>query len=195
MQQEGFTIWITGLPGAGKSSLAGAVAAALSGRGFAVEVIDSGKLRASLLGNALGFSRHERHTNNLQHAFAAKMLSRNGVIPVVAAVSPYRATRRAIREALGTFVEVHAATEKAVCIDRDTKGLWARALAGEVQSFTGVDDPYEAPQEPEVRLDLGTLSPQEGAAEVLRALETLGYLARRPDAEDPPDIDAIASQL
>ena len=185
---KGFTVWITGLPGSGKSELANALAARLRERGRTVEVIDSGALRGTPLASSLGFSRSERVQNNRRHAFAAKLLSRNGVVAIVSAVSPYRETREAIREELEAFVEVHVDTPKAACIDRDTKGVWRRALAGEIRDFTGVDDPYEAPADPEFRFDVTKLSPDEGAAALIRKLvqdELLTGTTRPGLREDP----------
>ena len=170
----GFTIWITGLPGSGKMALAQALAERLP---QPVEIIDSAKLRASPLGASLGFSREDRDLNCGRHAFAARLLTRNGVIGIVKAVSPYQATRDAIRADLGRFVEVHVSTSREVCIDRDPKGVWARALAGEIRNFTGVDDPYEEPTHPDARVDLGVLPANEAAEAVLEALSRLGYVS------------------
>ncbi len=178
---SGFTIWITGLPGSGKMALAKVLAERLPDP---VEIIDSAKLRASPLGASLGFSKEDRDLNCGRHAFAAKLLVRNGVIAIVKAVSPYRATRAAIRKDLVRFVEVYVSTSKEVCIERDPKGMWAKALAGEVRDFTGVDDPYEEPIDPELRVDLGALSPEEGADQVLQVLDRLGYLAYSGDDEE-----------
>lgn len=178
---SGFTIWITGLPGSGKSSLARVLSKRLP---KPVEIIDSAKLRASPLGASLGFSREDRDLNCGRHAFAARLLARNGVIGVVKAVSPYRATREAIREDLIRFVEVYVSTSREVCIERDPKGMWAKALAGEVENFTGVDDPYEAPLNPEVQVDLGLLSPEAAADQVLSALKRLGLLGAEGQDEE-----------
>jgi len=177
----GITIWITGLPGSGKMALAEALAERLP---EPVEIIDSAKLRASPLGASLGFSKEDRDLNCGRHACAAKLLVRNGVIAIVKAVSPYRATRAAIRKDLVRFVEVYVCTSKETCIERDPKGLWAKALAGEVRDFTGVDDPYEEPTNPELRVDLGSLSAEEGAGLVLEVLAGLGYLAYSGDNEE-----------
>lgn len=148
------TIWITGLPSSGKRSLATAIADHLRARGQMAEVIDSGRLRRTPLGASLGFSRDDRDTNVRRHAMAAAMLTRNGVVAVVSAVSPYRATREAIRSELGEFIEVWVSTPAEVCIQRDLGGNWARALAGELEGFTGVDAPYEPPVSAECEADL-----------------------------------------
>ncbi|HJN76705.1 MAG TPA: adenylyl-sulfate kinase [Myxococcota bacterium] len=185
---KGFTVWITGLPGSGKSELGQALAGRLVERGRSVEVIDSGALRGTPLASSLGFSRAERVQNNRRHAFAAKLLSRNGVVAIVTAVSPYRDTRDAIREELERFVEVYVSTPKAACIDRDDKGVWRKALAGEIRDFTGVDDPYEPPLEPEFRFDISSTDPAEGASQLIRALVRLEHLTGTTSpgvAEDP----------
>lgn len=173
---KGFTVWITGLPGSGKSELGQALAEQLRARGRAVEVIDSGALRGTPLASSLGFSRSERVQNNRRHGFAAKLLSKNGVVAIVSAVSPYRETRDALRAELGAFVEVHVCTPKAACIDRDDKGVWAKALAGEIRDFTGVDDVYEEPLKPEFRFDITLLEPGEGAHALIQVLGELEYL-------------------
>jgi len=173
---KGFTVWITGLPGSGKSELAQALAKRLSERGRSVEVIDSGALRGTPLASSLGFSRAERVQNNRRHGFAAKLLSKNGVVAIVSAVSPYRDTREGLRAELERFVEVHVNTPKAACIDRDAKGVWKKALAGEIRDFTGVDDPYEEPLAAEFAFDITTTTPEEGAVALIRRLVKLEYL-------------------
>lgn len=187
--RRGFTIWLTGLPGSGKSSLADALAAVIRDRGLPVEVIDSGKIRSTPLGSTLGFSKDDRDVNVRRHAFAASLLAKNGVVAVVSAVSPYRDTRRAIRAQLGDFFEVYVCTPKAVCIERDTKGVWEKALRGEIRGFTGVDDPYEAPESPEARIDLSNLSTVEAVMRLLVDLERHGLLPRRQEAAETSEED------
>ncbi len=181
---NGFTVWCTGLPSSGKSALADALVAQLHNRGLAVELINSGRMRCTPLGESLGFSRDDRDTNVRRHAFAAHLLVRNGVVAVVSAVSPYRATRDQIRAELGDFVEVYVSTPPEACIERDTKGNWAKALDGEIHGFTGVDDPYEEPQTPEVEVDLSQLSVEAGVRRVLAALERLGRVTPRPTGSE-----------
>ena len=159
MTQDGFTLWLTGLSGAGKSTLATAVAATLSGRGKRVEVLDGDEVRTNL-SRGLGFSKDDRDTNIRRIGYVTKLLSRNGVIAIAAAISPYRAIRDEVRRAhCGRFVEVFVDCPLEELVKRDAKGLYAKALAGEIQHFTGVSDPYEPPLAPEivVRTDRETI--------------------------------------
>jgi adenylyl-sulfate kinase len=174
--EHGGVVWLTGLSGAGKSTLASAVAARLSPV-RRVEVLDGDEVRTSLC-KGLGFSREDRDTNVQRIAFVARLLAKHGVLAVVAAISPYAATRDDLRrrsEAAGhRFVEVYVNAPLATVIERDVKGLYRRALAGEIASFTGVSDAYEPPAAPavEVRTDLET--PHESAARILAVLAELG---------------------
>ena len=187
------TIWVTGLPASGKRVLATAIAAGLRERSQAVEVIDSGRLRRTPLGATLGFSRDDRNTNVRRHAMAAAMLTRNGVVAVVSAVSPYRAARDAIRAELGDFVEVWVSTPAEACATRDQSGNWARALAGELDGFTGVDAPYEASPRPEVSADLSVESVDSAAARVLALLDDRANAA--PEEGDTDNLTAHLDQL
>ena len=182
------TIWVTGLPASGKRALATAIADRLRARGQAVEVIDSGRLRRTPLGATLGFSRDDRDTNVRRHAMAAAMLTRNGVLAVVSAVSPYRATREALRAELGDFVEVWASTPPEICAERDQSGNWARALRGEITDFTGVDAPFEAPADPEVTTDLSVESIDAATARVMAVLDARGSAV---ETENGPDDVAV----
>lgn len=182
-----FTVWITGLPNSGKRSLAENVAKGLRARAHAVELIDSGKLRKGPLAAQLGFSRDDRETNVRRHALAAMMLARNGVVPVVSAVSPYRETRDAIRRELRRFLEVHVSTPADVCASWDESGTWARARAGAIEGFTGVDAPYEEPIAPEVRVDLSALPMEEAARQVLAAAEAAGFIEAELGTDAPTD--------
>src|SRR2546429_233375 len=146
-QTHGFTLWFTGLSGGGKSPLAAAVSAELRGRGIPVEVLDGDEVRQNL-SKGLGFSREDRDTNIRRIGYVAKLLTRNGVAVITAAISPYRAIRDEVRENIGAFVEVYVRASLDECIRRDTKGLYRRALAGEIPQFTGVSDPYEEPLSP-----------------------------------------------
>jgi adenylyl-sulfate kinase len=167
----GCTLWLTGLSGAGKSTVAGIVARELRGRGERVELLDGDAVRQSL-SKGLGFSREDRDTNIRRIAFVADLLSRNGVIVLVAAISPYRAVRDEVRALMGDrFVEVHLRASVETCARRDTKGLYAKALRGEIAAFTGVSDPYEEPPAPELMLDTEVESPIESAARLLACLD------------------------
>ncbi len=173
-----FTVWFTGLSGAGKSTISRLVVAELERRGLTVELLDGDAVRRHL-SSELGFSKADRDTNVERIGWVASRIVRAGGTVVVAAISPYREARRAARalvEEHGTFVEVHVATALEECIERDTKGLYARALAGEVPNFTGVSDPYEEPEAPELRLETSGVEPGESAARVVEQLESLGLL-------------------
>jgi len=180
----GFTIWLTGLPCAGKSTLAQSLARVLLHQGERVEVLDGDVIRQHLsLG--LGFNREDRDRNIRQIAFVANLLARNGVVVIVAAVSPYSATRAQARATLGSFVEVHVDCPARECERRDVKGMYKRARAGEIAHFTGVDDPYEPPDAPEVVLRTDLESIAECTERVLSALESLGHAAREKSGSIP----------
>ena len=155
---DGMTIWLTGLSSAGKTTLSTAVAARLIERGHRVELLDGDEIRRNLCSD-LGFSKHDRDENIRRIGYVAGLLSRNGVIVVVAVISPYREARDAVRRSIPNFVEVYVNAPLAVCESRDVKGLYRKARSGAITGFTGVDDPYEAPLNPEVecRTDLETL--------------------------------------
>src|SRR5579883_2810089 len=178
----GFTIWFTGLSGAGKSTLSEIVEQRLRARGRKVEVLDGDVVRTHL-SKGLGFSREDRDTNIARIAFVAHLLARNGVAVLVAAISPFRGARDQARATIGDFIEVHVAPPLEECIRRDVKGLYAKALAGEIQQFTGVSDPYEEPLSPEVRVDTSVVSVDDGATRILAALRERGYL----DVDAAPD--------
>ncbi len=176
--EKSFTLWFTGLSGAGKSTISHLVAAELERRGQLVELLDGDAVRRHL-SSELGFSKEHRDLNVERIGWVASRLVRAGAVVVVAAISPYRAARRRARmlvEEHGAFVEVFVATSLEECMSRDTKGLYARALVGEVSNFTGVSDPYEEPEAPELRLDTAGLSPDASAGLVLERLEQLGLL-------------------
>jgi adenylyl-sulfate kinase len=166
---RGRVIWFTGLSGAGKTTLATALADELRAAGRRVEVLDGDTMREHI-SSGLGFSREDRDQNVNRIAFIAHLLARNGVVVLVAAISPYRASRAAARSLIGDFIEVHLATPLEVCIARDVKSLYARALAGELKQFSGVSDPYEVPESPELRLDTNELSVPQAVAQVVALL-------------------------
>jgi adenylyl-sulfate kinase len=180
-QASGFTLWLTGLSGAGKSTLGRTVASALSLRGVRVEVLDGDEVRQNL-SNGLGFSRADRDTNIRRIGYVAKLLTRNGVAVIAAAISPYRDVRADVRREIGTFVEVYVKASLDACIGRDTKGLYRRALAGEILQFTGVSDPYEEPLAPELTIDTERETVGTSAARVIARLVELGYLRSASDA-------------
>jgi phosphoadenosine phosphosulfate reductase len=172
----GFTVWLTGLSGAGKSTIARALEVALAARGRRAQVLDGDAVREHL-SPGLGFSKADRDTNVRRIAFVADLLTRHGAAAVVAAISPYREARDAARQQIGAFVEVHVRCALDALVRRDVKGLYARALRGEIPHFTGVSDPYEEPRSPEVVVDTDHESVDESVAKIIAALEGLGYLA------------------
>lgn len=180
-QARGFTLWLTGLSGAGKSTLAAAVADELRRGGVRVETLDGDEVRQNL-SKGLGFSREDRDTNIRRIGYVAKLLTRNGVAVIGAAISPYRAVRDEVRREIGAFAEVHVKASLDECVRRDTKGLYARALAGEIAQFTGVSDPYEEPLAPELVVDTEREDVAASAARVIDRLVELGYLRRASDA-------------
>ena len=180
-QGRGFTLWLTGLSGAGKSTLATAVADELRRGGVRVETLDGDEVRQNL-SKGLGFSREDRDTNIRRIGYVAKLLTRNGVMVISAAISPYRAVRNDVRREIGAFVEVHVKASLEECVRRDTKGLYARALAGEIAQFTGVSDPYEEPLAPELVIDTEREDVATSATRVIDRLLELDYLRRGPDA-------------
>lgn len=177
MKQRGVTIWFTGLSGAGKSTIARALEAELRQQGHGLEVLDGDIVRTNLT-KGLGFSREDRDENIRRIGFVAHLLTRNGVIVLVSAISPYREIREEVRDRIDDFVEVYVDAPLAVCEDRDVKGLYKKARAGEIKQFTGIDDPYEAPLNPEVHCHTDQETIDESVAKVLAKLTELGYLSQ-----------------
>ncbi|MGW3232982.1 adenylyl-sulfate kinase [Kitasatospora sp. NPDC001095] len=167
--ERGATVWLTGLPSAGKTTLAFALAERLRTEGHRVEVLDGDEIR-EFLSKGLGFSREDRHTNVTRIGFVAEKLAANGVKVLAPVIAPFADSRAAVRErhaANGTeFLEVHVATPVELCAERDVKGLYAKQAAGEISGLTGVDDPYEAPRDPELRLQTRGREVAESAAEL-----------------------------
>jgi adenylylsulfate kinase len=170
----GFTLWLTGLPCAGKSTIAKELAGELLKRGSLVEVLDGDVVRQNL-SFGLGFNRDDRDRNVRRIAFVANLLARNGVVVIVACVSPYRAVRDEVRMMLGRFVEIYVDCPLRECEQRDVKGMYEKARAGTLQGFTGVDDPYEAPDNPELVLHTDRETVGDSVRRVLEELDALRY--------------------
>lgn len=175
-EPKGFTVWFTGLSGSGKSTIAEMLHHELQARGLKTEILDGDVVRQNL-SKGLGFSKEDRDTNILRIGFVAQLLTRNGVAAICCPISPYRAARDAVREMVGEFVEVYVhATLEELASNRDPKGLYKKALAGEITGFTGVDDPYEPPEHAELVLDTMVEEPEESLARVLITLRDLGHI-------------------
>jgi len=176
VEHRGVTVWFTGLSGAGKTTISKAVADRLRAAECKLEVLDGDVVRTNLT-KGLGFSKEDRDENIRRIGFVSHLLTRNGVIVLVSAISPYRSVREEVKERIGDFVEVFVNAPLAVCEDRDVKGLYKKARSGEIANFTGISDPYEAPTNPtiECRTDLET--EEESVNKVLAKLQELGYLS------------------
>ena len=176
MAEMGFTLWFTGLSGSGKSTITGLLVEELEKRGSKVEVLDGDIVRENL-SKGLGFSKEDRDTNIRRIAFVANLLSRNGVPVITAAISPYREIRNEARELMdGRFIEAYVKASVVACEERDVKGLYAKARAGEIKEFTGVSDPYEPPENPELTLETENQSPEDSAQQILDYLEGRGLI-------------------
>ena len=181
-QHQGFVLWFTGLSGAGKSTLAEKLVAEFRERGYKVELLDGDEIRTHL-SKGLGFSKEDRDTNIRRIGWVARVLARNGVIAITAAISPYREIRDEIRsevekEGRAKFVEVFASAPLDALVERDVKGLYKKALSGEIKNFTGVSDPYEAPEHAEVTALTSTDTVQESTDRILNYLTEQGLIAR-----------------
>lgn len=176
---QGFTLWFTGLSGAGKTTLTNELLPQLKERGVKIEVLDGDEVRTNL-SKGLGFSKEDRDTNIRRIGYVARLLSRNGVGVIVAAISPYREVRDEVRkdvEAHGAaFIEVYVQASLDTLVSRDVKGLYKKAIAGEIANFTGVSDPYEAPETPEILVSSDTETVQESAAKIIDHLEENGLI-------------------
>jgi adenylylsulfate kinase len=173
---QGFVLWLTGLSGAGKSTVAAKLGPALAERGHRVELLDGDEVRTNLC-QGLGFSREDRDTNIARIGYVAGKLAKHGVAVLVAAISPYRQARDRVRAEVDNFVEIHVAAPVSTCAERDVKGLYAKALAGEIKHFTGVSDPYEPPLAPEIVLHTEAETVDESVEQVVAWLETAGLTA------------------
>ena len=187
----GLTIWLTGLSGAGKTTISRELEKRLRERGVKkLEVLDGDVIRTNL-SKGLGFSQEDRDTNIRRIGFVAKLLTRNGVLVMVAAISPYRSIRDEVRMDIGDFLEVFVKCPVDVCAERDVKGLYKKAVAGEIKNFTGVSDPYEDPINPEVVCDTEPETVEQSTEKILAKMERLGYLP--PSSDDiqyPPEEQA-----
>ncbi len=172
---QGFTLWFTGLSGAGKSTLANLVADELRKRGHRVEILDGDEVRTNL-SKGLGFSKEDRDINIRRIGYVCHLLARNGVISISAAISPYREVRDEVRRNHDRFFEVYVRCTIDKLVERDVKGLYKKALAGEIKSFTGVSDPYEEPLTPELVVDSSTETVEQSLGKLLGRLEELNYI-------------------
>ena len=174
-EQKGFTLWFTGLPCSGKTAVADKVAEALRERDLKVERLDGDIVRKSLTRD-LGFSKEDRNENIRRVTFVAKLLTRNGVAALTSFISPYREIREQARQEIGNFIEVYVKCPVEVCIERDTKGMYEKAIKGEIKEFTGISDPYEEPLNPEILLESDKETLEESTDKVIQRLNDLGYL-------------------
>jgi adenylyl-sulfate kinase len=195
MANKGFTLWFTGLSGAGKTTLAKRVQKLLVQRGLGVELLDGDVIRTNL-SKGLGFSKEDRDTNIRRIGFVASLLARNNTVCIAAAISPYKAVRDEVRGLHSNFVEVFCTCSLNALAERDVKGLYKKAMAGEIKGFTGVDDPYEAPEHAEITVDSEHESIEESTEKIIRALELKG-LVPPPPGGDIPDAEeqAIRARL
>ena len=182
-EERGFTLWFTGLSGSGKTTISELVERELRNRERPVEVLDGDIVRTNL-SKGLSFSRDDRNINVLRIGFVADLLTRNGVGVVVSAISPYKEARDQVRRRIVDFVEVFVDAPLEVCADRDVKGLYQKAFAGEIEQFTGVSDPYEPPNAPDLVLKTDEETPEESARKVIEKLEFFGYLWPREAQEN-----------
>jgi adenylylsulfate kinase len=174
-KHQGYTIWFTGLPCCGKTTIANQVAVLLKKKGYLVEQLDGDIIRQNFSSD-LSFSKKDRDENIKRATFLAKMLSRNNVVVLASFVSPYRKQRRKARKEIKNFVEVFVRCPVKICMKRDVKGMYKKALEGKIQHFTGVDDPYEEPEQPELIVDTDIESVDESVRKVIKRIQELGYL-------------------
>jgi adenylylsulfate kinase len=193
---KGFTLWFTGLPCSGKTTLATNVEEILLERGLPVEVFDGDEIRTNLT-KGLGFSKEDRDTNIRRVGYVCNLLTRNGVVSIAAVISPYQAIRDEVRETIGRFVEVFVDAPLEVLMERDVKGMYKKALAGEIKNFTGVDDPYETPEKPEIHIETSKETVEVSTDKIIKTLEILGFIPAIEGATDftPEEEDVIKSRL
>jgi adenylyl-sulfate kinase len=172
---KGLTLWLTGLPCSGKSTLAKNVEGVLLERGLPVEVFDGDDIRTNLT-KGLGFSKEDRDTNIRRVGYVCNLLTRNGVVSIAAVISPYQSVRDEVRSTIGRFVEVFVDAPLEELVNRDVKGMYKKALAGEIKNFTGIDDPYEPPEKPEVHVRTDRETVEESTDKIIKTLEILGHI-------------------
>ncbi len=177
MMKRGFTLWFTGLSGSGKTTLSRSVAEILIGRGYPVERLDGDEVRRNLTSD-LGFTREDRFENIKRITYVAKLLSRNGVATLVAAITPYREMREKARKEIDDYVEVYVKCPLEVCEERDVKGLYKKAREGIIKQFTGIDDPYDEPENPEIVVDTSVEDEKSCVKKIIDTLHKLGYLEK-----------------
>lgn len=193
--RQGFTLWFTGLPCSGKSTLAGLVAEELQRRGAEVEVLDADAVRRHLCKD-LGFSKADRDENIRRIGYVCRLLNRHGVVAIAAAISPYRATRDEVRASIQNFVEVFTNAPLETCMERDVKGMYKKALAGEIKNFTGVNDPYEPPLNPEITVETAKEAPGQSLTHILTQLERMGLVEPAPQPDyTPEEAERIRARL
>lgn len=194
MERKGFTLWFTGLSGAGKTTLARLVETELNARGHKVEVLDGDIIRTNL-SKGLGFSKEDRDTNIRRIGFVCELLTRNDVVAIAAAISPYREIRDDVRRQISSFVEVYVKCPLDVLAERDVKGLYKKALAGEIKHFTGVDDPYEEPFTAELVVETDREQPEESAARIIAKLEGMSLIEAAQSGYTEADEEEIRRRL
>lgn len=180
VEKRGLTVWFTGLSGAGKTTICQAVEAELRAQGYKLEVLDGDIVRENLT-KGLGFSKADRDENIRRIGFVSQLLTRNGVIVLVSAISPYREIREEVRKKVGDFAEVYVSAPLEICEQRDVKGLYKRARSGEIKNFTGIDDPYEPPLNPEVNCQTHLETHEESVNKVMAYIKSYIY----PEAPIP----------
>jgi adenylylsulfate kinase len=189
---KAFTLWFTGLPCAGKTTLARLVAEELERRGVEIEVLDGDDLRSNIC-KGLGFSKDDRAENIRRAGYLCRLLNKHRVCAIAALISPYRSVRDEVRASLGEFIEVYVKASLNTCMARDVKGLYRKAIAGEVRNFTGVDDPYEPPSAPELLIDTDCEESAAAGARIVRKLESMELIPKRE--VHPPDMKSRAFAL
>jgi adenylylsulfate kinase len=174
---KGYTLWFTGLPSSGKSTLARMVESRLTHMGFHTEVLDGDEVRLRL-SKGLGFSKEDRDENIKRISYVANIITRCGGVAITCAISPYREIRDEARKEIGRFVEIYVKCPIEECIKRDVKGLYKRAISGEIANFTGISDPYEEPLQPEITLETNIETMDESVEKILSVLKKLGYIEK-----------------